>query len=80
METTLDQKIRYAGIAAKLFMVCAIVFIFYALVVRLIMQVDTNSIAEIGMIFCALFGVFLWMKRKLEQEKYEETNTYQGPV
>lgn len=78
MEYTLDQKIRYAGIIAKIFMVFGMIFIFYALVVRVIEHIDTNTIAGTGLVFCALFGVFVWMKKKLEQERDEATNTYHG--
>jgi L-asparagine transporter-like permease len=78
-EFTLEQKIRYSGYIAKMFMVFALVFIFYALAVRIISHVDTNPIAIIGLMFCALFGVFVWMKKKLEQEKEDETSTYHGP-
>jgi L-asparagine transporter-like permease len=75
----LDDKIRYAGYIAKMFMVFAMVFILGALVVRIVMYVDTNNIAFTGLVFAALFGVFVWMKKKLEQEKEEETSTYHGP-
>jgi hypothetical protein len=64
----IEDKIKYAGLLARVFVFFACMFIGGALVVHVMIGGDTNPIAETGLVFLALFGVFAWMKRKLELE------------
>ena len=75
-EMPLPEKIKYAGYAARIFMAGAIVFIVYALAVRIIAGADTNDIAILGLVFAALFGIFVWMKKMLEKEQDEGKTFY----
>jgi LPXTG-motif cell wall-anchored protein len=75
-EMPLPEKIKYAGYAARIFMACGIIFICYALAVRILTGTDTNSIAGLGLVFVALFGIFVWMKKTLEKEQVEGLTFY----
>jgi len=70
MDITVEQKIKYAGWVAKAFMIFGVIFIGWGFVVHNVQQnyIAGNSIAGTGLVFVALFGVFVYLKKRMEKE------------
>ena len=69
MNLTIEQKIHYADIIARVMIFAAVVFIGYGVVVKVTIG-DlgmANLIAETGLVFGALFLVAVYVKKKLQQ-------------
>ena len=67
MELTIEQKIKYADIVARVMVFASVLFVGFGAVVR--MTVDQglgNMILFTGLIFIALLGVAAYTKKKLE--------------
>lgn len=65
---TPEQKIKTAGILARIFMFFACVFIGGAMVVHIMTGQDTNVIAGTGLVFAVIFLVFIVMRRTAQKE------------
>ena len=78
MELTIEQKIKYADIAARVMILFSVIFIGYGMVAKVVGgDPFANSIAGTGLVFVALFGVFVWMKKKLQQQ-IDDAKTFHG--
>ena len=79
MNLTIEQKIHYADIIARVMIFAAVVFIGYGVVVKVTIG-DlgmANLIAETGLVFGALFLVAVYVKKKLQQ-RIEAGKTFHG--
>lgn len=79
MVLTIDQKIKYSGIIARIMIMFAVIFIGYGFVVR-VMTGDPNAnlIAGTGLVWGVLFLVAVYTKKNLEKEKSGGTTFFQG--
>ena len=68
MELTLDQKIKYTGIIARILMFASFLFILFGASVKLMYDsLYGNLLMETGLAFVALFAVAIYVKRTLEK-------------
>jgi len=78
MELTIEEKIKYSGISARILIATSVIFIGYGAVVK-ITQDPTygNMLMGTGLVFCALFAVAVYVKKTLEQ-RIESGKTFHG--
>ena len=69
MELTTEQKIKYADIIARVLIAVSIIFIGYGAVVSMMQdKAMGNTIMFSGLIFVALAGVAIYVKKTLEKQ------------
>lgn len=78
MELTVEQKIKYADVLARVMLIFAVIFIGYGLVAK-VMAGDpyANTIAGTGLVFGALCGLCVYVKKTVEAQ-IEAGKTYHG--
>lgn len=76
MELTVEQKIKYADLIARVMIAASVIFIGYGAVVRMIQDPGYgNMLMFTGVIFVALFGVSVYAKKYL-QKQIDEGQTF----
>jgi hypothetical protein len=65
-ELTIEKKIYYSGIAARVLMAASVIFIGFGASVKLLQNAEYgNVIMGTGLVFVALFGVAVYVKNEL---------------
>ena len=78
MELTVEQKIQYSTLIAKILMTASFIFIGFGAVVKIMQDAAYgNWLMEIGLVFIALLGVSLYVKKTLT-DKIEVGKTFHG--